>query len=869
MKRLLPAAVVLVSLLAVAGMVTWLLRDTLARSVTNHLLDGTGLHVTELAGFRPSFTGTTVAELAVELAGSGRIQRFHDIEADYSVTGLRSGQLRGIRIGRADLDMAAGTSASEPEAEAPRLTDVSEMIRQAPLRSIHIDDLRVSGQPMALTLRWRDNRLTGRLADGATDIQLDVDWQVAEADDVQPSSSSAAPFEAGLRAQTGSLPALEMDLTVVPRNGVLQVQVSSDLDSDTALPVINAVAKLLSLSPLEYAPQSVSAGITARASVPDALEIPRTLQLTATLEAGGNLVLPASSFADVSAGVMEGHWQEPVTLTLELRGSASEPELTVTGQHMAMAVPNVETDTFQLSNAALTLGDYRLHCLSPTTCDFSVNSTLQAESAALAVPATETPDSIQLREPSLTVPTLEGTVADNTLSLQASAGTLLALPEAVLGALSARNTEATLHSAASLDIPLASIDELRLQAGELSVALPLLRNGDHMAGLELRAQDLDTRPMGAFMLDTEIQLSNAYTNLFSLNLWDATLTADIAVDDGTAGFDATLVLNGHPAAIVNGEHDLAAFTGQGRLEVPDVTFDESGNRLSDFIDPLPVPADLLSGTVGGQAELQWHRQEGQAVPAVTGIVDLALTDVAGYFDSVGFIDLGTRIHARLDEDWQLQSLTEEQFRIGRLDAGVIIEDIETIFRFDSAGPSIQLREAGMAVFGGRIMADRLEYDARAECSTNTLILDRLDMARVLSLSAYEGVTATGIVSGEIPLTITGTRFTVSGGTISALPPGGSIRYRDAPADTGNANLDLVYSALGNYRYDRLDAEVDYMDDGELLLSVSMEGVAPDVGDGQRINFNVNISDNIPDLLESLQAGRDIAESLELEYGTGE
>ncbi|MGM0631673.1 MAG: YdbH domain-containing protein [Pseudomonadota bacterium] len=872
MKRLLPVTIVLLSLLVLSGTAIWVLRDTVARSVADRVLHGTGLRITEVTDIQPSLAGTTVGELAVELTGSGRIQRFSDIEVTYNVTGLRSGQVQDIRVGRADLDLVGGSAASEPAADAPRLTDIAGMIRQAPLQSVQIEDLRfnhlhTNERTLALTLRWQGNRMTGQLGDGETDVQLDLDWQIEEADTAQSPLSSAVPMEAGFRAQTGSLPALEIALTVVPRNGMLHVQASSDVDSGTTQPVIDAVARRLSLSPMEASPLSFSAGIAVEAKVPDALELPRTLQLTANIGAGGNVVLPASLLPDSGVGVVEGHWEEPVTLTVDIRGAGEEPEWTLTGDHLAMTVPDMDTGAAQVVNATLTLDGYRLHCLSLATCDFSAGSALQAESVALALSDNEPPEWIQLREPSLTIPTLEGALADNTLTLQAPAETRLSLPEAGLGTLSARNTEATLHTAASLEFPLADIDALRLQAGELSVDLPLLRSGDQMAGLALRARDLDTRPLGAFMLDTEIRLSNAYTNLFAVNLWDAALTATISAESDRVDFDADVTLNDLTAATVSGSHDLATSTGRGRLEVPDITFDDAGNSLSDFIDPLPVSLDLVSGTFAGHTELEWRLPE-EAVPVVTGIVDFGLTDIAGFYDSIGFIDLDTRLHARLDEDLQLQSEAEESFRIGRLDVGFPIEDIGATYRFDSEGPAIEVSEAEMTLFGGRITADRLSHDAGAEANTNTLMVERLDIARVLSLSAYEGITATGIVSGAIPLTIRGTRLTVSDGRLAALPPGGTISYRGGSTDSGNDNLDLVYSALRNYRYSLLEADVDYMADGELLLAVRMEGVAPAIDD-QRINLNVNIQDNIPSLLESLQAGRDIAESIQRQQGGGE
>ena len=58
------------------------------------------------------------------------------------------------------------------------------------------------------------------------------------------------------------------------------------------------------------------------------------------------------------------------------------------------------------------------------------------------------------------------------------------------------------------------------------------------------------------------------------------------------------------------------------------------------------------------------------------------------------------------------------------------------------------------------------------------------------------------------------------------------------------------------------AEVFYDEDGELLLNVQLQGRNPDMNDGQAINLNVNITDNIPSLLKSLQASRVITDELE-------
>jgi hypothetical protein len=42
----------------------------------------------------------------------------------------------------------------------------------------------------------------------------------------------------------------------------------------------------------------------------------------------------------------------------------------------------------------------------------------------------------------------------------------------------------------------------------------------------------------------------------------------------------------------------------------------------------------------------------------------------------------------------------------------------------------------------------------------------------------------------------------------------------------------------------------------------MEGLSPELNQGQRINLNLNVSDDIPALLQSLQAGRSVTDALQ-------
>jgi hypothetical protein len=137
------------------------------------------------------------------------------------------------------------------------------------------------------------------------------------------------------------------------------------------------------------------------------------------------------------------------------------------------------------------------------------------------------------------------------------------------------------------------------------------------------------------------------------------------------------------------------------------------------------------------------------------------------------------------------------------------------------------------------------------------------METIVALADYPGLHVDGFISGYLPLSITDYSVTLSDGLISALNPGGTIRYKpSSPSSSSNSSLKLINDALSDYRYDRLNSTVFFTPNGDLTLAVQLQGFNPSMNQGQAINLNVNVTDNIPTLLKSLQASRSITDALE-------
>jgi len=116
----------------------------------------------------------------------------------------------------------------------------------------------------------------------------------------------------------------------------------------------------------------------------------------------------------------------------------------------------------------------------------------------------------------------------------------------------------------------------------------------------------------------------------------------------------------------------------------------------------------------------------------------------------------------------------------------------------------------------------------------------------------------------LPVTVDGDALTIADGRIVARAPGGTLAYKGASASSlvEQSGFGFAFRALEDFRYDTLDADVALAADGALKLAVRLQGANPAVEQGRPIRFNLNLSENIPALLESLRAAENAAKRVE-------
>jgi len=99
---------------------------------------------------------------------------------------------------------------------------------------------------------------------------------------------------------------------------------------------------------------------------------------------------------------------------------------------------------------------------------------------------------------------------------------------------------------------------------------------------------------------------------------------------------------------------------------------------------------------------------------------------------------------------------------------------------------------------------------------------------------------------------------MNAGSVQNDLPGGVIKYLPGAGSTGSTSpLDIAIQALGNFHFDGLSAAVEYDSAGDLTLGVRIEGVNPDSDPLQPVILNLNLENNVPQMLRSLQGTRQV------------
>lgn len=172
------------------------------------------------------------------------------------------------------------------------------------------------------------------------------------------------------------------------------------------------------------------------------------------------------------------------------------------------------------------------------------------------------------------------------------------------------------------------------------------------------------------------------------------------------------------------------------------------------------------------------------------------------------------------------------------------------YALDGEGASqLNIAEAKMPWGGGEVALTNATVPIGSKKPTALRInVRKVNVESLLQALGAQGATATGVVSGNVPLTVlpNGT-LRVGAGALNAAEPGIiTLPPEVIPGD--NPQVNLVREVMKNLHYNVLALSLASDKDGNLLVKLGVEGKNPDAAGGRPIKLNVQLSGDLLNLL---------------------
>lgn len=807
-------AVAIVTLAAAA----WLLRVPIARHLSTPLLREYQLSLDELSIDALSHQQARVGHLELRQDDGTKIV-IEELRLPLQMITSRTGRLVAEKV-------MVAPPASDTSIEAAAIADMAELYFSLPHLlpgvEIAVAELTVGSLPTLTSVRWSGNNggQSLRLRLGASEIFADT-------------APAGAAHEVSVRLQ----PVADAQTATLAFTG--QIEISEDELALTGSAGLDPNALMSLLDTLELAPAAQNVAVdTGQGMLELQARIARNEGVPSMLQA---VFLPSAPLQFTYEDRSGSGWQLLAGIPQRMDASLTFPGAVFSFEtqqaDLRLDLPGV--DSIPIAVTAIT-------CRSGLTCSMTVKSTLQdltlpvghaARLEAHAAAAVDvSPDGIEINlEP-------EARIVFN---------------DAVMNGMPVETLDVQLVSGATVQVSKA---DWRFTADSVDANVKTLGLAENMTlSAPVYLENVTVQTKGEAL--------QATTGLFipsSLAVWDGRSVAlpgvrgEVVKKPGEVTADlATVGLQSE--GTIEARYGLV--DGAATLSLRDAVVSFASTPLSARVSPWRVNGDIRAGTIG--IGLQLSSNAAAAGREVDAEAHLDINGLVGHFGGTALAGLSSRVEVGYDSSSGFV-VEPSTLKVDLVDPGLPLEDLTADYALDVGAGSVDVRNLRMRAFDGVVTADPFSFDTGSERNTVTMRAEGLALNKLLTVEEFDDVEVTGRVDAELPVTIANGAITVQGGSLSGRPPGGVIRYL-AGAAAGNGNgslLGIAQDALSNFQYDTLTSAVEYDEDGDLELKTRLTGRNPDMQGSRPIVLNLNIENNVPKMIRSIQGARNVEAIIE-------
>jgi hypothetical protein len=301
--------------------------------------------------------------------------------------------------------------------------------------------------------------------------------------------------------------------------------------------------------------------------------------------------------------------------------------------------------------------------------------------------------------------------------------------------------------------------------------------------------------------------------------------------------------------------------GTAVLSVPKKRFERGGKLDSADLGFITAVSDL-TGTIGLEAKATWDG-DGRTETALA-----TFEDVGFALGDVSVAGLSTIID--LTGLTPLRSAKPHHVTVQSIAAGLPLTSLSADVAF-TGDETAKISHGTIDVAGGQITLADASIPLDERDAAFALGVQKVDMAQLSALAKVDGLSVTGTLSGTLPLRRDKTGFYFAEGSLRADGPGRLVYKPASPPDAlaQNQGGSLLLQALSNFAYDRLSIALNGPVTEDISLGVSLAGRNPDLYGGYPIEFNLNLSGRLTQILKQGLVGYGIPADIERQLREGQ
>ncbi|MGR5129293.1 YdbH domain-containing protein [Photobacterium swingsii] len=289
-----------------------------------------------------------------------------------------------------------------------------------------------------------------------------------------------------------------------------------------------------------------------------------------------------------------------------------------------------------------------------------------------------------------------------------------------------------------------------------------------------------------------------------------------------------------------------------KLHRNEITFNSKKTLKKYYFPQFPLDYDFTQGSISYDGHLTLRGNN------LYGRMGLFSNQLTGELYGFRFGNVNTSITTDITPKG-IKSRHPISIHAELFHAGALFEDIAANFEFDTHQQRYQLQRVHADVLGGKISLHNATSSSLLNVPPQNIRVHGLDLAALIQLLEQEDIELTGIVDGVIPLAIEDGAPSIKSGHLHSRYPGGILRYLEGSAidqnveAAGENSILVVGKILKNYNYHSLAIDLDYSKDGQLNASSRFKGFNPSFQNGRPVHLNLNVQDDIPALLKTINA----------------